>query len=83
MSKLISCSLFLALLLYTFTFLALEFNTSQEHVRQYFYDIHGDVAFYGLNTSLSAYFLWSVVIIFSVCATIARLGRANRREYYF
>ena len=75
-----------ALVIYSAALLWIEATTSQEYVRQYFTDIGqpkkpgyfaaptGNITFYAINTSLSAFFLAcaGVLLIF---ATVAKPGR--------
>jgi hypothetical protein len=57
------------LVIYSITLLVTQSNTSEEYVRQYFTDIKGDVAFYAVNTSISAFLLASTGLIFILCTT--------------
>jgi hypothetical protein len=75
--------IFLTLGIYSIVLLAVEANTSQDYVRQYFTDITGDVRFYAVNTTLSSFLLFATSLIFAICLTFIRREPNNQREYTF
>ncbi|OQW93951.1 MAG: hypothetical protein BWK79_08415 [Beggiatoa sp. IS2] len=81
--------LFSLLILYTLTLLFIEWKFSQDVVRHFFSDIQGVVLhynvqtpFYGINTSLSVFCLWSVALLFGVCLLCIDREK-DRRAYIF
>ncbi|MCP4210963.1 MAG: hypothetical protein GY764_05730, partial [Halieaceae bacterium] len=54
------------LVIYSLVMLAIEANTSQAFVRNYFSDIEGEAPFYGINTSISVFFLWATALLFVI-----------------
>lgn len=67
--KLVQMACFAVLITYTVVLLCVEWNTSQDYVRNYLSDIEGPVPFYGVNTTLSVALLWGTALLFAVCAT--------------
>ena len=53
---------------YTAVLLSLEYRFGQEYVLHYFTDILGPVRFYAVNTTLSAFLLWTIALIFLACS---------------
>ena len=72
-------SLFIVLLLYTSAIFYIEITTSQDYVRNYLTDINGPVFFYGVNTTLSTFFLWATALVF----IIVFLFKHTPKEKYF
>jgi hypothetical protein len=58
------------LIVYSLTLIITQVNTSEDYVRQYFTDIKGDVAFYAVNTSISAFLLAATGLVFVLCIPI-------------
>jgi hypothetical protein len=70
----IFCSL---LAVYSVLLLWTEWRTSQDHVRQYFSDIEGEVLFHAVNTSLSASLLAGAGLLLAFAALAQRRGGAK------
>jgi hypothetical protein len=72
------------LVAYSAGLLVVEWNTSQEYVRNYFTDIQGPVHFYAVNTTLSVFLLWSAALVFGVCVVLTEPMPAfeRRRRFY-
>jgi hypothetical protein len=66
------------LAVYSAALLALEWQTSQDHVRHYFTDIKGPVFFYAVNTSLSASLLAGAGLLFLFTALHALKERRQQ-----
>ncbi len=74
--------LIVVLAAYSIILLTLEWNTSQEYIRNYFTDIEGKVFFYGINTTLSMSLFFAISLVFLI--TIFTLkDYANKKEFYF
>ncbi len=58
--------------LYSIVLVAIELETSQDHVRHYFTDIEGPVRLYAINTTLSTFLLWASALIFCVVLLVIR-----------
>jgi len=72
----------LAVIMYSCSLLWIEWSTSQVYVRHFFTDIKGDVLFYAVNTTLSAFVLWSIALLFGICLLF--VDRAQQpREFFF
>ncbi len=72
----------LAIIIYSCTLLWIEWSTSQDYVRNFFTDIKGDVLFYAVNTTLSAFILWSTALLFGICLLF--VDRVQQpREFFF
>lgn len=70
----IFCALLVA---YSAALLVTELRTSQDHVRQYFTDIEGDVLFYAVNTTLSVFLLAGTALLL-LFGALAGPGRDAR-----
>jgi hypothetical protein len=68
---------------YTLALLGVEYRWGQDYVRNYFTDLSGPVQFYGVNTTLSAFMLWAVALLFFVCWTWARQAQEARQKQLF
>jgi hypothetical protein len=75
--------IFIAMGFYSLTLLTIEANTSQDYVRQYFTDISGNVRFYAVNTTLSAFLLWSTALLFACSLAVVRGMGDNQKEKLF
>jgi hypothetical protein len=51
---------------YSAALLSLEYRWGQDYVRNYFTDITGPVRFYAVNTTFSAFLLWSIAVMFGM-----------------
>lgn len=61
-------SLFLLVFLYSLTLITIEWQTSQDFVRQFVTDLgQHKILFYGINTSLSVFLLWATALLFGIC----------------
>lgn len=58
----------LLLAAYSAALVGIEWRTSQDHVRQYFTDIEGDVLFYAVNTTLSVFLLAGAALLMAFAA---------------
>ena len=65
---------------YSALLLALEWRTSQDHVRPYFADIEGDVLFHAVNTSLSVFLLAGTALLL-LFAALVRTGATVARPF--
>ncbi len=76
-------AMLLALGAYSAVLVAVELQTSQAFVRNFFTDIEGPVPFYAVNTSVSVFLLWATSLVFLI--SIACIGRApdRTRLYWF
>ena len=72
-----SLKLYLLTLLvaYTGALLSIEYRFGQDYVRNYFTDIKGPVRFYAVNTTLSAFLLWAIALLFFLCLRLAKARR--------
>ncbi len=68
---------------YTVALLGVEYRGGQDHVRNYFTDLSGPVQFYGVNTTLSAFALWAIALLFFACWTWARQAQEPRQMQLF
>lgn len=59
-----------ALALYSTWLIGLEWRTSQQHVRAYFSDIEGEVAFHAVNTTISASLLGAAALLMLFSAAV-------------
>jgi phosphoglycerol transferase MdoB-like AlkP superfamily enzyme len=73
--------LFLSLAVYSIALIVIEWQTSQQIVRQFFTDIEGNVFFYAINTSLSVFLLWATALLFGVC--LLCIDKVQQRQDYF
>lgn len=74
---------FLLIIVYSITLLGLEWAFSQNFVRHFTADIEkGHMPFYGINTSLTVFFLWATALIFTICLTCVE-SLAQRQEKHF
>ena len=63
--------------------IAVELNTSQDFVRNYFTDIEGPVPFYAVNTTISVFLLWSTSLLFIVCyAALEHIPGTTRLRWF-
>lgn len=71
------------LTIYSATLIAIEWRTSQDHVRHYFTDIEGPVRLYAINTTLSAGLLWACALLFAIQLLMLERasGRARQRAF--
>ena len=61
-------SLFLLIFLYSLTLITIEWQTSQDFVRQFVTDLgQHEILFYGINTSFSVFLLWATALLFGIC----------------
>ena len=74
--------LFLLIAVYSIALLVIEWQTSQDVVRQFVTDIEGDVPFYAINTTLSVFLLWATALIFGVCLLCIDKVK-QQRDYLF
>lgn len=74
--------LFLLLIIYSTVLLVLEWQTSQNFVRQFFTDIEGEVPFYAINTTFSVFLLWATALLFGVSLLCVNKMQ-QRQEYWF
>lgn len=72
----------LAVIVYSITLLWIEWSTSQEYVRYFFTDIKGPVLFYAVNTTFSAFTLWSTALLFGICLLFTDREQ-QPREFFF
>ena len=71
-----------ALSIYSAVLIATELLTSQDHVRQYFTDIEGDVFFFAINTSLSAFLLSGTALLLAFAALAGPTGKVDRMGWF-
>ncbi len=71
------------LAIYSLVMLAIEANTSQAYVRNYFSDIEGEAPFYGINTSISVFFLWATALLFIISHCYLEKSEQNRTRGRF
>ncbi len=71
------------LVIYSLVMLAIEANTSQAYVRNYFADIEGEEPFYGINTSISVFFLWATALLFIISHCYLEKSEQNRTRGRF
>ncbi len=71
------------LAIYSLVMLAIEANTSQAFVRNYFADIEGEAPFYGINTSISVFFLWATALLFVISHCYLEKSEQNRTRGLF
>jgi hypothetical protein len=69
--RIIYLALFGFLGVYSVTLLLTEVLVSQNYARFYFSDIHGPVALYAVNTTLSVSLLWGTALLFFIAARFA------------
>jgi hypothetical protein len=75
--------LFLLLAVYSFTLMVIEWQTSQDFVRQFVTDIGEDkILFYGINTTLSVFLLWATALLFGICLLCVNKIK-ERKDYLF
>ena len=74
--------LFSLAVIYSIVLLLIEWQTSQDVVRQFVTDIESDVPFYAINTTLSVFLLWATALIFGVCLVFVDKVK-QRRDYLF
>jgi hypothetical protein len=75
--------LFLLLAVYSLTLMVIEWQTSQDFVRQFVTDIGEDkILFYGINTTLSVFLLWATAILFGICLLCVNKIK-ERKDYLF
>jgi hypothetical protein len=75
-----SVAAFLAV--YSITLLVTQALTSEKFVRPYFDDIVGKVAFYGVNTSLSAFFLVATALTFFLSLSLIKDNNKDEKIFY-
>lgn len=68
---------------YTAVLLGIEYRFGQEHVRNYFTDIMGPVRFYAVNTTLSAFLLWTIALIFWACWLLAEAEESKKPSLFY
>ena len=74
--------LWVLMLVYSVALLAIEWTTSQAHVRHYFTDITGPVFFYAANTSLCVMLLAMSAVLAAFCALVLdSKGRRSERVF--
>ena len=73
----------LVLVIYSVVLLAIEWNHSQEFVRNYFTDIVGPDRFYAINTTLCVFLLGGTALLFLVCWQIAQHDAVPRSAQVF
>ena len=71
------------LIAYSSVLITIEWNTSQDYVRNYFCDIDGPVKFYAINTTLSVFLLWSTALMFIVCFAVLKDSPKTGRLRWF
>jgi len=71
------------LVIYSLALLGLEAATSQWVVRNFFADISGPYPFFGINTTVCAFLLWSCALLYVLCLTALPASRTSRRERQF
>lgn len=74
--------LWLIVVIYSLTLMAIEVRTSQDYVRHFFTDIEGPVFFYAINTSLSTTSLWLTALLFAV-SIVCLDPQQRRHDYWF
>lgn len=72
----------LALSLYSAALVAIELQTSQDYVRQYFTDIRGDVFLYAVNTTLSTFLLAGTALLLCFAAFAVPAGQFGRTSWF-
>jgi hypothetical protein len=72
---------FLLLAVYSAALVVVEWNHGRPGVRPYFSDIVGQVAFHGVNTTLSASMLWATALVFAMLRRLDRVS-PRRRAFY-
>ncbi|EMR03949.1 hypothetical protein [Cesiribacter andamanensis] len=78
--------LFISILLIVYSILLLVTHTltSEKYVRPFYTDITGEVYGYGVNTSLSAFFLGSTAVVFLLClAFIKNESQKDEKIFYY
>ncbi|MCG8449621.1 MAG: hypothetical protein MI725_08585 [Pirellulales bacterium] len=71
------------LALYSAVLLAIEWNHSQEYVREFFSDIIGPERFYAINTTLCVFLLGATALLFLVCLQVAQQDGATDKTRLF
>jgi len=74
--------LFLLVAIYTMALMMIEWQTSQDFVRQFVTDIgKNQILFYGIHTTLSVFLLWATALIFGLC--LLYIDKVKQRQEYF
>lgn len=68
---------------YSVALIAVEVRISQDFARYFFTDITGPVRFYAVNTTLSAFLLWSAALVFAGCFVCTRDDGRHTTERAF
>ena len=68
---------------YTAALLSIEYRFGQEHVRNYFTDIMGPVRFYAVNTTLSAFLLGAIALIFFACWLLTEAEDSKKPQLFY
>jgi hypothetical protein len=68
---------------YSLTIIFIEWRTDQDYVRNYVADISGPVRFYAVNTTLSAFLLWSTALVFALNTQFLGRGTADAKMRLF
>jgi hypothetical protein len=68
---------------YTAALLSIEYRFGQDYVRNYFTDITGPVQFYAVNTTLSAFLLWTIALIFVACWWLCEAEDSKKPQRFY
>ncbi|MDM8568438.1 hypothetical protein QUF50_02775 [Thiotrichales bacterium HSG1] len=75
-------NIFILITVYSIVLLIVEWQTSQNFVRQFLTDIgQHEIVGYAVNTSLSVFLLWATALLFMV--SLSCVDKKNTQQYWF